>query len=71
MIALHQKIRRLREEKGLSKRALGKRIGKSDTHIRHIEGKQREEISLDSFCKIAKALGVTPQELLKDTEYDY
>ena len=67
---LHEKIKRIREDKGISRKELGRLTKSSSAHIRHIEEKQSQQISLKSFCEIAKVLGVTREELIKDTEFD-
>jgi HTH-type transcriptional regulator, competence development regulator len=57
-------IKTLREEKGLSQKALATRIGVSDAYITMLETGKRKNPSLDILKKLAKALGVPVTELL-------
>jgi len=52
----------------LSQDEVGRRIGASRTYIRDIETvhRNRNNITLDSFYRIAKALEWTPVELLQE-----
>jgi len=58
-------LRRLRERQALSQRDLAAKAGVNVTTINHIEqGKQRPNPS--TIRKLAKALGVTPEELISE-----
>jgi transcriptional regulator with XRE-family HTH domain len=58
-------IKTLREEKGLSQKALANRIGVSDAYITMLETGKRKNPSLDILKRLAKALGVPVTELLR------
>ena len=62
-------IRRTRQEAGISKRGLADRAGLHWTVIVAYEGGHGVPI-LESFVKIAMALGVSPCELLPGLEWD-
>jgi transcriptional regulator with XRE-family HTH domain len=57
-------IKALREDKGLSQKALADRIGVSDAYITMLETGKRANPSLKVLKKLAKALGVPVTELL-------
>ena len=57
-------IKALREEKGLSQKALATRVGVTDAYIAMLETGIRKNPSLDILKKLAKALGVQVTELL-------
>ena len=61
---LGNRIRKIRREKGLSQEDLG---FKSDLHRTYIGSIERGEqnISIDNIHKIAKALKVSPKDLLE------
>jgi transcriptional regulator with XRE-family HTH domain len=61
---LSRVIKTLREEKGLSQKALAKRVGVTDAYITMLETGKRKNPSLDILKKLAKALGVPVTELL-------
>lgn len=58
-------LRRLRRQQGLSQEALADRAGLHRTYVGSVERAERN-ISIDSIAKLAKALNVTPSELLAD-----
>ncbi len=60
------KIRRLREAAGLTEKELGDRAGVSNHMISFIERELRSP-SADKLKRIADTLGVTVDELYKDT----
>ncbi len=62
-IAIGQRIRALRMEKGLSQSALSELIDKTPTYISYIENGIKS-MSLDTFVAVANALGTTADELL-------
>jgi PTS system nitrogen regulatory IIA component len=63
MNPLSKKLRKLRDEAGLTVRALAEKIGKTPGYVSRIEG--RGEIpSADLLCVIAVVYGVPPEELL-------
>lgn len=55
-------LKKIREEKGLTKKELEKLSGVSDTHIGAIERNERE-MGLEVLCKLADALDVDIKEL--------
>jgi transcriptional regulator with XRE-family HTH domain len=61
---LSRVIKTLREEKGLSQKALAMRVGVTDAYITMLETGKRKNPSLDILKKLAKALGVPVTELL-------
>ncbi len=66
-----QRIRKYRKEKHLSQTQLAERVKISVTHLSHIET-ANTKLSLPVFVKIADALGITADTLLRDqTSEDY
>lgn len=61
---LATKIRKLRHQNGWSQEELADRSGLHRTYISHVEGGKRQ-ISLETVCKLAKALEISPSELIK------
>ncbi|HRN70522.1 MAG TPA: helix-turn-helix transcriptional regulator [Candidatus Woesebacteria bacterium] len=57
------KIRRVRKSLGLSQEELGFRSGLHRTYIGAIE-RAEQNVSIDNIHKIAKALKVSPKDLL-------
>jgi transcriptional regulator with XRE-family HTH domain len=57
-------IKALRQEKGLSQKALAEQVGVTDAYITMLENGKRKNPSLDILKKLAKALGVPVTELL-------
>ena len=56
--------RRLRKKQGLSQEELGFRSGLHRTYIGSIE-RAEQNVSIDNIHKIAKALKVSPKELVE------
>ncbi|MCR5650857.1 MAG: helix-turn-helix domain-containing protein [Lachnospiraceae bacterium] len=66
-----QRIRKYRREKHLSQTQLAERVKISVTHLSHIET-ANTKLSLPVFVKIADALGIRTDALLRDvSEEDY
>ena len=61
---LGQKIRQLREEKGLSLNKLAKNAGISKAYLSQLENDLSKQPSADILLKIASALGITIADLL-------
>lgn len=61
---LSRVIKTLRQEKGLSQKALAEQVGVTDAYITMLETGKRKNPSLDILKKLAKALGVPVTELL-------
>jgi XRE family transcriptional regulator, regulator of sulfur utilization len=59
-----QKVRRYREQRGLSQEELAWKIGLSTSYMGQLERGERN-LNVDKILKIAKALKVNPSELLK------
>jgi transcriptional regulator with XRE-family HTH domain len=57
-----ERVQELREEKGLSKRALAAAAGISMTTARRVEGE--EPVTFRTGCAVASALGVEPAPTL-------
>ncbi|MDM8519363.1 helix-turn-helix transcriptional regulator [Anaerolineales bacterium HSG6] len=65
MSRLGQKLRKLRQQHGLTSRELGAEFGVSNTHIINIEnGKKRPSIVLVE--RISRYFEVTTDQLIKD-----
>lgn len=60
-----EKLRRLREQAGLSQRALAKEPGYTYTHIQNLE-KGKSMPGADFVVTLAKYFAVTPDQLLLD-----
>ena len=59
-----ERIRVLREARGLSGNALAKLAGISQGHLRDLETGRRKSPTLDTAQALARALGVTVDDLL-------
>ena len=59
-------IRRIRKQRGLTQVALGDLASLSQSYISMIEANQRPNVSALNLKRIADALGVTREELLKE-----
>jgi transcriptional regulator with XRE-family HTH domain len=57
-------IKTLRQEKGLSQKALAEQVGVTDAYITMLESGKRKNPSLEILKKLAKALGVPVTALL-------
>ena len=57
-------IKEKRKSIGLSQKALGDAVGISDTAVQRIESGAHKTPRWDTLCKIAKALGFHPFEIL-------
>lgn len=53
------KLRKVREDQGLSQTALAKLVASHQPAIARMESGQISEVSLDFLCKVALALGVS------------
>ena len=60
---LGERIRKLRKKQGISQEELGFRAKLHRTYIGSIE-RAEQNVSIDNIQKIAKALKVSPQDLL-------
>lgn len=65
METLGSLIKARRNERGLSQQALANLCGTSDSEIAKIERGERKSPNCQILCKMAKALGYHPLELLK------
>lgn len=59
-------IRKLREKNGLSQEKLARLADVSNNTIVNIEAGKQKNPTIDTIRKIAKALGVSLEELLKE-----
>jgi XRE family aerobic/anaerobic benzoate catabolism transcriptional regulator len=66
LIKVGARVRKLREEQGLSRRALSEKSGVSERFLGQLES-GRGNISLVRFADVALALGISPAELLAGT----
>lgn len=62
-------IQRCREEKRQSQELVSGLAGIGRTHLSAIERGQRRP-TLDTFCRIAEAMGMQPSELLRTIEQE-
>lgn len=60
-----QRIKKYREDKGISKYRLAKLSGISEGAISLIESGKRKEPTVDTLLKIARALDISAWELIK------
>ena len=65
MRTLGSLIKARRNERGLSQQALADLCGTSDSEIAKIERGERKSPNCQILCRMAKALGYHPLELLK------
>jgi len=70
MDELNRNIKRLRRERGLTLEELGQKVGTSRQTIQRYESGQITTIPYDKIILLAKALGVTPPELMGWKETD-
>lgn len=63
--SLGARIKRTREQRGLTQVGLAKKAGLSRIYIAKLEGGERKSPSLPTLERLAKALGVTLVDLLK------
>lgn len=62
-IALGQRVRRIRKQKGLTQEVLAEQVGISASFIGHIERGSRIA-SLETLMQLCRALAVSPNDLL-------
>lgn len=63
-ITFSKKLKQLRKSQKLTQEELAELLGKSVRHIQDLESRKKCNVSLDKLQKIAKALKVTPQNLI-------
>jgi transcriptional regulator with XRE-family HTH domain len=61
------RLRRFRESKGLSQRALSQKAGVTQPTIAYLESGRRASVSLESARRIADALGISIDRLVGDS----
>lgn len=66
IVALGERIRQIRKRRGITQMELASLVDCATTYISYIEGGQRC-VSLEIFVRIANALHVSADELLKDS----
>lgn len=62
---LAENLKRIREEKGYSKLRLGRETGLTARCIEHIEYKKAQNPGIQTIQKLAEALNVSVDELVK------
>lgn len=65
-IAIGKRVRKLRQQRGLSQEQLSERSGLTPPHVSHVET-GNTKISLPSLVNIANALDATMDDLLADS----
>lgn len=68
MVALGERLRFLREERGLSKAEVGRRAGMPRQAIHAYERGTRQNLTLANVYALAEALEVSVSELLEDVD---
>ena len=63
--AFGERVRRLRQERGISQEALADLVGIHRTYVGSVERGERN-VSLDNIGALADALGVSPARLVED-----
>ena len=64
-IKLGRKIKEFRRKRGITQEQLAELAGTSYKYIQRIEGKTPPDVRLTTIVRLAKALKVKPDELLK------
>ena len=64
-IKLGRKIKEFRRKRGITQEQLAELAGTSYKYIQRIEGKTPPDVRLTTIVRLAKALKVRPDELLK------
>ncbi|MET0039417.1 helix-turn-helix domain-containing protein [Dehalococcoides mccartyi] len=64
-MSIGEKIREIRQKKGLTQEALGLLCGLRGTYINHIEKGRYKNLTVQTAQKIALALEVSPEELME------
>lgn len=64
-MTIGERIRSIRESKGMTQNTLADMIHVSPSYISRIENSS-SNLSIAYVCTIAEALGVTPQDILRD-----
>ena len=64
-IKLGKKIKEFRRKRGITQEQLAELVETSYKYIQRIEGKTPPDVRLTTIIKLAKALKVKPDELLK------
>ena len=64
-IKLGRKIKEFRRKRGITQEQLAELAGPSYKYIQRIEGKTPPDVRLTTIVRLAKALKVRPDELLK------
>ncbi len=68
---INERIAKLRLERGWSQRKLSERMNKNGSgYIAMVETGKRHKLSLMTACELAKAFGISLDELVEGTEYE-
>ena len=62
-------IRRIRTEQGIPATKLAEQTGVSRSYLSYLETGRFAEVGLDKFARVAKALDVSPDEMLQEAGY--
>ena len=65
VIKVSKRVKKLREERGITQEELAELIRTSYKYLQRIESKNPPDIRLTTIVRLAKALKVKPEELLK------
>ena len=58
-------LRVFREKKGFTQEALAEKLGISARYIQQLEGKSTPNIKIDTLERLAKALKIAPEDLIR------
>ena len=64
-LRIGKKIRELRKKLGMTQEKLSEVAGIDYKYLQRLEGKKPPALKVDTIAKLAKALKVKPEELLK------
>jgi XRE family transcriptional regulator of biofilm formation len=62
-------IRRIRIEQGISATTLAEKTGLSRSYLSYLEAGRFAEVGLDKFARVAKVLGVSPDDMMREAGY--
>ena len=62
---LLEKVRQLREERGLSQEEFAENAGLDPKHYQHVEAQRKVDFRMSTLEKLATGFGLAPSELLE------